>query len=118
MSSASLGSGTRRRMKFRSRDCSRVTTSEIRSSCSNAISSRLAALLIYRCRRTSNTDIVGWLSYCLKSTIARHFLSTKPIDMSESRSDRGAQIYHAIGGEPGESQHLRLAQEKIRESSQ
>src|SRR5919206_4558715 len=36
-SSASRGSGTRRRMKLRSRDCSRATTSEIRSSCSAAI---------------------------------------------------------------------------------
>ena len=36
MSSASRESGTRRRMKLRSRDCSRVTTSEIRRSCSDS----------------------------------------------------------------------------------
>src|ERR1051325_3021575 len=41
-SSASRGSGTRRRMKPRRRDCSRATTSEMRRSSSSAIGSRLA----------------------------------------------------------------------------
>src|SRR5208337_2754165 len=49
MSSASRGSGTRRRMKLPSRDCSRLTTSEIRRSCSRVISSRLP--------RPSSTDV-------------------------------------------------------------
>src|SRR3989442_151378 len=51
MSSASRGSGTRRRMKLRSRDCSRLTTSEIRWSGSSAIRSRLVASFTYGCRR-------------------------------------------------------------------
>src|SRR3989337_4461384 len=39
-------------MKWRSRDCSRLTTSEIRWSCSSAIgSTRVAASFIYGCRR-------------------------------------------------------------------
>src|SRR5580700_5896012 len=59
MSSASPGSGTRRRMKLRSRDCSRLTTSEIRRSCSRLIRSRLAASFIYSCRRLEGTNIVG-----------------------------------------------------------
>src|SRR4051812_35615296 len=46
MSSASPGSGTRRRMKLRKRDCSRDTTSEIRWSCSRAIGSRLVAVCV------------------------------------------------------------------------
>ena len=59
MSSASRGSGTRRRMKLRSRDCSRLTTSEIRWSCSSAIGSRLTASFTYGCRRMKGADIVG-----------------------------------------------------------
>src|SRR5579872_1674720 len=59
MSSASRGSGTRRRMKLRSRDCSRSTTSEIRWSCSNAIRSGLAASVIHGCRRMRGENIVG-----------------------------------------------------------
>src|SRR5579863_6716485 len=53
MSSASRGSGTRRRMKLRSRDCSRLTTSAIGWSSSSAIRSKpgLAASFIYGCRR-------------------------------------------------------------------
>src|ERR1022692_4089803 len=51
MSSASRGSGTRRRMKLRRRDCSRLSTSEIRWSCSSAICSRVAASFTYCCRR-------------------------------------------------------------------
>ena len=51
MSSTSRGSGTRRRMKLRSRDCSRSTTLEIRSSCSGAICSGLAVYFTYIGRR-------------------------------------------------------------------
>src|SRR5215210_7472838 len=51
MSSASRGSGTRRRMKLRSRNCSRLTTLEIRWSCSSGIRFRLSAFFIYSCRR-------------------------------------------------------------------
>src|SRR5882762_5908830 len=66
MSSASRGSGTRRRMKLRNRDCSRLTTSEIRWSCSSAIRSAirttLAVSFTYSCRRMRAADIVGSLS--------------------------------------------------------
>src|ERR1700691_4009946 len=58
MSSASRGSGTRRRMKLCSRDRSRLTTSEIRWSCSRLIRSRLAAPFIWACRR------FGGCEYC------------------------------------------------------
>ena len=43
--------GARRRMKLRGRDCSRLTTSEIRWSCSSAICSRIAASFTYGYRR-------------------------------------------------------------------
>src|SRR6266536_6612552 len=59
MSSASRMSGTRRRMKLRSRDCSRLTTPEIRWSCSTAIRSRLVAAFTCCCGRMRAEDIVG-----------------------------------------------------------
>src|SRR5580765_8413364 len=58
MSSASRGSGTRLRMKLRSRDCSRPTTSEMRWSCSRDIRFRPASFT-YGCRRMRAADIVG-----------------------------------------------------------
>src|SRR5678816_3635022 len=45
MSSTSAGSGTRRRIKLRRRDCSRLTTSEICSSCSRAMCPTIATSL-------------------------------------------------------------------------
>src|ERR1035438_9120203 len=59
MSSASRGSGTRRRMKLRSRDCSCLTTSVIRRSCSTLICSQLAASFIYGCRRMTGCEYCG-----------------------------------------------------------
>src|SRR6266550_6508483 len=88
MSSASRGSGTRRRMKLRSRDCSRLTTSEIRWSCWSGIGSALAASFIYGCRRIRGADIVG-------SVVARRSLTTltngrsrRPGGRSRSRMGR------------------------------
>src|SRR5580692_383211 len=56
-------------MKLRSRDCSRLTTSEMRWSCSvamrsSAVNLGLAASLIYCCRRMRGVDIVGGGSGC------------------------------------------------------
>src|ERR1035438_2755810 len=73
MSSASRGSGTRRRMKLRSRGRSRLTTSEICRSCSRLISSRLAACFIYLCRRIGGCE---YCRGCQKSScivVAHHF---------------------------------------------
>src|SRR5207245_11455356 len=60
MSSASRGSGTRRRMKLRSRDCSRLTTSEIRWSCSVIDRGLLSAWATYICRRRKERNISGF----------------------------------------------------------
>ena len=56
--SASLGSSTRRRMKFRSRACSFSNTSDTRWSSSRVIRSGPAASSIYWCRRIRRADIV------------------------------------------------------------
>src|SRR5438309_1830066 len=58
MSSASSGSGTRRRMKFRSRERSRLTTRDICWSWSSAIR-RLAASSTYVGRRIACANIVS-----------------------------------------------------------
>src|SRR5208282_1041975 len=64
MSSASLWSGTRLRMKLRKRGRSRSIASEIRSSCSTIAHCFLSAWSIYWCRRMSAANIV-W-RYCRK----------------------------------------------------
>src|SRR5579872_2167227 len=59
MSSASPASSTRLRMKLRSRGSSREIASEMLGSCSAIVHRFLSACSIYRCRRTSETDIVS-----------------------------------------------------------
>ena len=71
-------------MKLRSRDCSRVTTSEIRWSCSCAIRCRPAASFIYGCRRMRGADIVG-RGFCGRLT----------------RQRRGFHTMHEIATAPG-----------------
>src|SRR5215831_13490735 len=78
MSSASNSPGTRLRMKFRSRRCSRSIASEIRWSCS-AVStapgrSRPSINSIYPCRRMSRLNIVSnWTLLGLCTLLAPAF---------------------------------------------
>src|SRR6266403_939060 len=58
MSSASLGSATRFRMKLRSRVLSRSIAAEMRSSCSAIIHCFLSAASTYPCRRMSERNIL------------------------------------------------------------
>src|SRR5713101_4255897 len=62
MSSASPGSLTRLRIKFRSLGCSRSIASEIRCSCSAVIHSTLSVSFIYLCRRMGRSNIVRKLT--------------------------------------------------------
>src|SRR5579872_1644138 len=61
MSSASLSSGTRLRMKLRNRSRSRPTASDMRRSCS-FVPITLNVWFIYTCRRTSGRNIVWFAS--------------------------------------------------------
>src|SRR5439155_13399049 len=91
MSSESRGSGTRRRMKLRSRDCSRLTTSEIRRSCSSAIGARQAAFFTYGCRRMKGCG------YCRTVTLLRTVARTGHLDWSESDDVMKAVVMERYG---------------------
>src|SRR5262245_39227352 len=88
MSSASRGSPTRRRMKRRSRDCSRSTTSAMRWS--GAIRSRPAASSIHRCRRTRARKIVG-----------RRMAEAEPPGWRESAPRDGGEALAGLKGAVG-----------------
>src|SRR5260370_17256898 len=62
MSSASPGSLTRLRIKFRSLGCSRSIACEIGCSCSAVIHSTLSVSFIYLCRRMGRSNIVRKLT--------------------------------------------------------
>src|ERR1039457_1341820 len=93
MSSASRWSGARRRIKLPSRDCSRLSTWEIRWSCSSAIRSRLATSFTYGYRRIRGGG------YCRE----RHFADSEGRRSPRPPTASGARVddVHRDSRHPG-----------------